>query len=163
MYKNCFKRLFDFCIALCAFPFVLLVCIGVWIAIKCDDGGPLFHMASRIGKNGRIFKMYKFRSMIVNAPDLRMEDGSTYNAADDPRVTKVGRFLRRTSIDEIPQLLNVLIGDMALIGPRPDSAFYLGSAELISSHRQWVADVDPHSDDNDEKPPDFGQGKTKFP
>lgn len=66
MYKNCFKRLFDFCIALCAFPFVLLVCIGVWIAIKCDDGGPLFHMASRIGKNGRIFKMYKFRSMIVN-------------------------------------------------------------------------------------------------
>ena len=59
MYKNCFKRLFDFCIALCAFPFVLLVCIGVWIAIKCDDGGPLFHMASRIGKNGRIFKMYK--------------------------------------------------------------------------------------------------------
>lgn len=82
-------------------------------------------MASRIGKNGRIFKMYKFRSMIVNAPDLRMEDGSTYNAADDPRVTKVGRFLRRTSIDEIPQLLNVLIGDMALIGPRPDSAFYL--------------------------------------
>ena len=120
MYKNCFKRFFDFCIALCAFPFVLLVCIGVWIAIK-----PLFHMASRIGKNGRIFKMYKFRSMIVNAPDLRMEDGSTYNAADDPRVTKVGRFLRRTSIDEIPQLLNVLIGDMALIGPRPDSAFYL--------------------------------------
>lgn len=70
MYKNCFKRLFDFCIALCAFPFVLLVCIVVWIAIKCDDGGPLFHMASRIGKNGRIFKMYKFRSMIVNAPDL---------------------------------------------------------------------------------------------
>ena len=125
MYKNCFKRLFDFCIALCAFPFVLLVCIGVWIAIKCDDGGPLFHMASRIGKNGRIFKMYKFRSMIVNAPDLRMEDGSTYNAADDPRVTKVGRFLRRTSIDEIPQLLNVLIGDMALIGPRPLLSQYL--------------------------------------
>ena len=79
------KRVIDFIIALCAFPFVLLLCIGVWIAIKCDDGGPLFHMASRIGKNGRIFKMYKFRSMIVNAPDLRMEDGSTYNAADDPR------------------------------------------------------------------------------
>ena len=63
--------------------------------------------------------------MIVNAPDLRMEDGSTYNAADDPRVTKVGRFLRRTSIDEIPQLLNVLIGDMALIGPRPLLPQYL--------------------------------------
>jgi lipopolysaccharide/colanic/teichoic acid biosynthesis glycosyltransferase len=125
MYKHFFKRLIDFIIALIAFPFVLLLCIFVWVAIKLDDGGPLFHMASRIGKNGRIFKMFKFRSMIVNAPDLRMEDGSTYNAEDDPRVTKVGKFLRKTSLDEIPQLLNVLIGDMALIGPRPDSAFYL--------------------------------------
>lgn len=125
MYKNFFKRLIDFCIALVVFPFVLLLCVGVWAAIKFDDGGPLFHMASRIGKNGCIFKMFKFRSMIVNAPDLRMEDGSTYNAEDDPRVTKVGKFLRRTSLDEIPQLLNVLVGDMALLGPRPDSAFYL--------------------------------------
>lgn len=125
MYKCFFKRLIDFVIALMALPLVLLVCLSVWIIIKYDDGGPLFHMASRIGKNGRIFKMYKFRSMIMNAPDLRMEDGSTYNAVDDPRVTKVGKFLRRTSIDEIPQLLNVLMGDMALIGPRPDSAFYL--------------------------------------
>lgn len=125
MYKSFFKRLIDLCIAIVSFPFVLMLCLSVWIAIKCDDGGPLFHMASRIGKNGQIFKMYKFRSMIVNAPDLRMEDGSTYNAEDDPRVTKVGRFLRRTSIDEVPQLINVLIGDMALLGPRPDSAFYL--------------------------------------
>lgn len=125
MYKHFLKRLIDFIIALIAFPFVLLLCVFVWIAIKLDDGGPLFHMASRIGKGGKIFKMYKFRSMIVNAPDLRMEDGSTYNAEDDPRVTKVGKFLRKTSLDEIPQLLNVLIGDMALIGPRPDSAFYL--------------------------------------
>ena len=125
MYKHFFKRLIDFCIALIAIPFVLLLCFAVWIAIKVDDGGPLFHMASRIGKNGRIFKMFKFRSMMVNAPDIRMEDGSTYNAEDDPRVTRVGNFLRRTSLDEIPQLINVLIGDMALIGPRPDSAFYL--------------------------------------
>ncbi len=125
MYRHCFKRMLDFIIALCAFPFVLLISILVWIAIKFDDRGPLFHIASRIGKNGKIFKMYKFRSMIVNAPDLRMADGSTYNAEDDPRVTKVGKFLRKTSIDEIPQLINVLIGDMAVIGPRPDSAFYL--------------------------------------
>lgn len=125
MYINFLKRVIDFLAALLALPIVLLVCLSVWIAIKCDDSGPLFHMASRIGKGGRIFKMYKFRSMIVNAPDLRMEDGSTYNSDDDPRVTKVGKFLRKTSIDEIPQLLNVLIGDMALIGPRPDSAFYL--------------------------------------
>ena len=125
MYKNFFKRFIDFCVALVAMPFVLLLCASVWVAIKLDDGGPLFHMASRIGKDGRIFKMYKFRSMIVDAPDLRMADGSTYNSADDPRVTKVGKFLRKTSLDEIPQLINVLIGDMALIGPRPDSAFYL--------------------------------------
>lgn len=125
MYQHFFKRLIDFLIALIALPFVLVLCLIVLIAVKIDDGGPLFHMASRIGQNGHIFKMFKFRSMIVNAPDLRMADGSTYNAADDPRVTKVGRFLRKTSLDEIPQLLNVLKGDMALIGPRPDSAFYL--------------------------------------
>ena len=125
MYKHFFKRLIDFLISLVALPFVLLLCLCVAIAIKIDDGGPVFYYASRIGKGGRIFKMYKFRSMKVNAPDIRMEDGSTYNAADDPRVTKVGKFLRSTSLDEIPQLLNVFLGDMALIGPRPDSAFYL--------------------------------------
>jgi len=125
MYKHFFKRFIDFLISLLALPFVLLLCLFVAIAIKLDDGGPVFYYASRIGKGGRIFKMFKFRSMKVNAPDLRMEDGSTYNAADDPRVTKVGKFLRSTSLDEIPQLLNVFLGDMALIGPRPDSAFYL--------------------------------------
>lgn len=125
MYKHFFKRLIDFLISLLALPFVLLLCLFVAIAIKLDDGGPVFYYASRIGKGGRIFKMFKFRSMKVNAPDLRMEDGSTYNAADDPRVTNVGKFLRSTSLDEIPQLLNVFLGDMALIGPRPDSAFYL--------------------------------------
>lgn len=125
MYKHFFKRLIDFVISLIALPFVLLLCLFVWIAIKIDDGGPLFYMASRIGKGGKIFKMYKFRSMKVNAPDIRLEDGSAYNSEDDPRVTKVGKVLRKTSIDEIPQLLNVFLGDMALIGPRPDSAFYL--------------------------------------
>lgn len=125
MYKNFFKRFIDLIISIIALPFVIIVCIFVGIAIKLDDGGPVFHMASRIGRNGRIFKMFKFRSMIVNAPDLRMADGSTYNSSDDPRVTKVGKFLRKTSIDEIPQLINVFLGDMALIGPRPDSAFYL--------------------------------------
>ncbi len=125
MYKHFFKRLIDFVVALIALPFLLLLCLFIGIAVKVDDGGPLFYKAMRIGKKGKIFKMLKFRSMMVNAPDLRMEDGSTYNAADDPRVTKVGKFLRKTSLDEIPQLLNVLVGDMALIGPRPDSAFYL--------------------------------------
>ena len=69
---------------------------------------------------GREFTMYKLRSMKVNAPDLVMEDGSTYNGADDPRMTRVGAFMRKTSLDEIPQFLNVLKGDMSIIGPRPD-------------------------------------------
>lgn len=125
MYKHFFKRLIDLIIALIAFPFVLLLCILVWVAVKLDDRGPLFYLAKRIGKGGQLFTMFKFRSMKVNAPDIRLEDGSAYNSEDDPRVTKVGKFMRKTSIDEIPQLLNVLIGDMALIGPRPDSAFYL--------------------------------------
>ena len=118
---NKVKRVIDFCISLII---VLLLLVIVGIAIKLEDRGPIFYMGERIGYHGKIFKMFKFRSMKVNAPDLRYADGSTYNSEDDPRVTKVGRFLRKTSIDEIPQLLNVLIGDMALIGPRPDSAFY---------------------------------------
>lgn len=125
MYKHFFKRLIDFVSSLVMLPLVLLICLLVGICIKVEDNGPVFYMASRIGKNGNIFKMFKFRSMKVNSPDLRMEDGSTYNADNDPRVTRVGKFLRKTSIDEIPQLLNVFIGHMALIGPRPDSAFYL--------------------------------------
>lgn len=134
MYKHVFKRFIDFCVALITMPVVLILCLVVFFAIQLDDRGPLFHMARRIGKDGKIFNMLKFRSMIVNAPDLRMADGSTYNAEDDPRVTKVGKFLRRTSLDEIPQLINVLRGEMSLIGPRPDSAFYLEhytSEELI--------------------------------
>ena len=125
MYVHFFKRIIDLILSLIALPFWLLLFIPIAIAIKMGDGGPIFYKSKRVGKDFKQFGMYKFRSMKVNAPDLRMEDGSTYNAEDDPRVTKVGRFLRKTSLDEIPQLLNVLIGDMALIGPRPDSAFYL--------------------------------------
>ena len=73
-----------------------------------------------MGKDGVDFKMYKLRSMRVNAPDLIMEDGSTYNGADDPRMTKIGAFMRKTSLDEMPQFFNVLLGDMSVVGPRPD-------------------------------------------
>lgn len=125
MYVHFFKRLSDFVISLSLLPFILLLCLVIAVAIKLDDGGPVFYKARRIGRNGRIFGMFKFRSMIVDAPDIRLADGSTFNSDDDPRVTRVGRFLRRTSLDELPQLLNVFLGDMALIGPRPDSAMYL--------------------------------------
>ena len=118
MYKRFFKRFSDILfslIGLIFFAFIFLVFAPI---IRGTDKGPIFYNAPRIGKNGRIFKMYKLRSMYVNSPDIRLEDGSTYNGNDDPRVTKIGRFMRKTSIDETPQLLNVLKGEMSLVGPR---------------------------------------------
>lgn len=120
MYQHVFKRLLDIVIGVIALVPVCLVILIFGIAIKLEDGGPVFYNAPRVGKDGRDFIMYKLRSMRVNAPDLVMEDGSTYNGADDPRMTKVGALLRKTSLDELPQFLNVLKGDMSVIGPRPD-------------------------------------------
>ncbi len=114
------KMVIDFVIALLLLPFLLLVLIPSAVFIKLEDRGPIFYMGERLGRNGKIFKMFKLRSMKVNAPDIRLSDGSTYNAEDDPRVTKFGRFARKTSIDELPQLLNILKGDMSFVGPRPD-------------------------------------------
>lgn len=99
-------------------PFWLILAVPIMIAIKLDDGGPVFYKSKRVGKGFKQFGMFKFRSMKVNAPDLRNADGGTYNAADDPRVTKIGKFLRETSLDETPQLLNIIKGDMSIIGPR---------------------------------------------
>ena len=118
MYRHFLKRFMDFVISLIAFPFFLLILIPIAIAIKLEDGGPIFYKSARVGKDFKKFGMYKFRSMKVNAPDLRNEDGGTYNAADDPRVTRVGKFLRETSLDETPQLLNIIKGEMSIIGPR---------------------------------------------
>lgn len=120
MYQHVFKRLLDTVIGVIALVPVCLVILIFGIAIKLEDGGPVFYNAPRVGKDGRDFIMYKLRSMRMNAPDLVMEDGSTYNGADDPRMTKVGALLRKTSLDELPQFLNVLKGDMSVIGPRPD-------------------------------------------
>lgn len=125
MYKSIFKRLLDFILALIALPIFALIYIVVAPIVHFTDGGPVFYCGERIGRNGRLFKMYKFRSMRVNAPDIRLSDGSTYNGENDPRVTKIGKILRATSIDEIPQILNVLKGDMSLIGPRPDPPDWL--------------------------------------
>lgn len=116
------KRFVDILIGIAAFPFLLILSVFVGIAIKIDDGGPVFYKAQRIGKDSKIFSMYKFRSMKVNAPNYTNADGSTYNAPDDDRVTRVGKFIRKTSIDEIPQFFNVLIGNMSFIGPRASGA-----------------------------------------
>lgn len=119
MYRNVFKPLTDFLGAVLLLPLVLLVVLVFGPIIWLTDRGPIFYNAPRTGLHCRQFKMFKLRSMYVNAPDLRNTDGSTYNADDDPRVTPIGRFLRKTSIDELPQLLNVLLGQMSFVGPRP--------------------------------------------
>ena len=120
MYKNLWKRVLDVVLALLALPFVAIAVAVFAPIVHFTDKGPAFYNAQRLGKDGKPFKMYKLRSMYVNAPDIRNADGSTYNGDDDPRVTPVGRFMRKTSIDELPQILNVLKGDMSWIGPRPD-------------------------------------------
>ena len=120
MYQHFFKRVLDLAIGILVMPLLLLLVAVIGSAIYLEDRGPVFYNAPRVGKGGKQFIMYKFRSMKVNAPDLTMPDGSTYNGADDPRMTKVGAFLRKTSLDEMPQFLNVVIGNMSIIGPRPD-------------------------------------------
>lgn len=119
MYKHFIKRLIDIIGSIVLLPIVLLVIIIFAPIIWLTDRGPVFFNGERVGRNFKIFKMFKLRSMYVNAPDIRNEDGSTFNSENDPRVTPIGRFLRKTSLDELPQFLNVLIGDMSFIGPRP--------------------------------------------
>lgn len=141
MYKHFFKRIFDIIVGLCALPFVLLLIIIIGPIIYFTDRGPIFYNGPRIGLNGKVFKMCKFRSMRVNAPDLRTADGSTYNGDDDPRVTKVGRFLRKTSLDEIPQFLNVLAGQMSFVGNRPDTPRMLDV--YTEEQKKWLLITKP--------------------
>ncbi len=120
MYRRYIKRILDVVASLVLLPFFLGLCLFLVPAIRLGDGGPAFYVAKRLGRKQKAFRMYKFRSMVRNAPDIRLTDGSTYNAPDDPRLTRIGRFLRKTSLDETPQLINVLLGHMSIIGPRPD-------------------------------------------
>mgnify|MGYP003371785250 FL=1 len=119
MYKLFFKRVFDILIGLLALPFVVLVIIFCAPFIYFTDRGPVFYNAQRIGKDCKYFKMFKLRSMYVNSADLKNADGSTFNSDNDPRGTPIGRCMRKASLDEFPQFLNILIGDMSFIGPRP--------------------------------------------
>ena len=119
LYQLIIKRIIDIIICLVLLPFVIIILIPIAIAIKLDDNGPIFYHSNRIGVNFKEFKMLKFRSMKVDAPDIRNTDGSTFNSNSDSRVTRVGRFLRETSLDEIPQIFNIIKGNMSIIGPRP--------------------------------------------
>ena len=119
MYQSIIKRVLDLVIAVMGLPFLLAVFLIISPIIWLGDRGTIFYVANREGKNGKLFKMIKFRTMKMNAPDIRNKDGSTYNNDDDSRLTKIGKILRKTSIDELPQIINVITGDMSIVGPRP--------------------------------------------
>ncbi|PFH87181.1 sugar transferase [Bacillus sp. AFS088145] len=121
------KRLMDLVGAIFGLLLLLPVFILVAIFIKLEDPkGPVFFYQTRVGKNGKEFKMYKFRSMVTDAEERLKEllkynevSGAMFKMKDDPRITRIGKFIRKTSIDELPQFINVLLGDMSLVGPRP--------------------------------------------
>lgn len=125
------KRILDIIGGLCGILILIPLTIGIWIANKLlKDDGPIFYTHERIGQDGKIFKMYKYRSMVVGADEklkeyleeneeARKEYKEYKKLKNDPRITKIGKFIRKTSIDEFPQFINVLKGDMSLVGPRP--------------------------------------------
>ena len=120
------KRAFDIVASLCGILVLLPLFLLVAVAIFIDDPGPVLFFQDRNGLNGKVFRMWKFRSMYQDAPEKRFEmesqnelDGPAFKLKDDPRITRVGKFIRRTSIDELPQLVNILKGEMSFVGPRP--------------------------------------------
>jgi exopolysaccharide biosynthesis polyprenyl glycosylphosphotransferase len=122
------KRLIDLSLTVMTLPLALPLFGLIALAIKLDDGGPVFFVQERVGLKKRLFPMLKFRTMVVNAEEILKDiehlneaDGPNFKIADDPRITRTGRFLRSTSLDELPQLINVLRGEMSLVGPRPMS------------------------------------------
>lgn len=125
-----FKRLFDIVLSLIAIILLFPVWLIIPIAIKIDSKGPVLFKQERRTKNGKVFKIWKFRSMVVNA---EKQGAGLFNYENDPRVTRVGSFLRKTSIDELPQLFNILFGSMSIVGPRPCVKYELGDFETLNS------------------------------
>lgn len=116
------KRLFDVCASLFGIVILLPILLCIAIAIKLDSPGPIFFLQKRIGKKGKTFDIYKFRTMVINAEFLG--DGLICKEERDPRITRVGHLLRKTSLDELPQLINVLLGQMSIVGPRPPVTYH---------------------------------------
>ncbi len=138
MYKHFLKRFFDIIISffslLILFPLLVILSVLVGLTSK----GPVFFKQERIGKNGKVFKMIKFRSMVVGA-----ESQGVYSDNNDKRITKIGKFLRKSSLDELPQLLNMLKGDMSLIGPRPPLTYHPWKFEEYTDEQKRMFEVRP--------------------
>jgi len=134
------KRIFDLCFGVFGLIVILPLSVLVVIGIKWDSKGPLFFSQARLGLNKRPFNIYKFRSMVVGAE--RMEAG-IFNVKNDSRITKFGNFLRNSSIDELPQLINIIKGDMSFVGPRPPVTYELGDLDKLSPKFESRFDMKP--------------------
>jgi lipopolysaccharide/colanic/teichoic acid biosynthesis glycosyltransferase len=130
------KRCFDFVVALAALIVVSPVLLLLAVIIKLGSPGPVFYRGVRIGRYGVPFRIFKFRTMVINAENL----GGSATAEDDPRITPIGRFIRRHKLDEFPQFMNVLLGDMSLVGPRPEVKKYV---DMYSHEERAILDLRP--------------------
>ncbi len=135
---NFVKRVFDFSFALIFVILFFWLFLGVALAIKIDDGGPVFYVCNRVGLFGREFKFYKFRSMKPNADEIfesikdqNETSGELFKIKDDPRITRVGKFLRKTSLDELPQFFNIIKGDISFVGPRSPTDYSMQRLSVI--------------------------------
>ncbi len=138
MYKVFFKRVLDILLALIGIAIGGIPMLIIALAVKLDSPGPVLFKQERIGKNGKVFKIYKFRSMCVGA-----EKGGVYSDNKDTRVTRVGKILRATSLDELPQFFNVLFGQMSFIGPRPPLTYHPWPLEQYTDTQRRMFEVRP--------------------
>ena len=121
MFYDIIKRVFDIAVSFIGLLLLILVLISIAIIIKLNSQGPVFYRGIRVGRNGKAFKIFKYRTMVINAEKL----GGPSTSDDDPRITAVGKVLRKFKLDELPQLINVLKGDMSIVGPRPEVQHYV--------------------------------------
>ena len=140
MYKHFFKRFFDILIALLGLIIAAIPMLFIAIAIKLNSKGPVIFKQERVGKKGKVFKIYKFRSMCVGAEQTGT---GVYSGKGDARVTKVGKILRATSLDELPQFFNLLKGDMSLVGPRPPLTYHPWTLDKYTDEQKRMFDVRP--------------------
>jgi lipopolysaccharide/colanic/teichoic acid biosynthesis glycosyltransferase len=136
------KRIFDFLVSLFGLVIFSPLFLAIAILIKLDSEGPVFYRGERIGKDGKPFRIFKFRTMVKDAEKM----GGPSTSADDPRLTKIGKFLRKYKLDELPQLINVLKGEMSLVGPRPEVKMYVDmlkpeEKEIILSVKPGMTDL----------------------
>jgi lipopolysaccharide/colanic/teichoic acid biosynthesis glycosyltransferase len=130
------KRVFDFLSSLIGLILISPILVTITILIKNEDGGPVFYRGIRAGRLGKTFSIFKFRTMVINAEKL----GGPSTADDDPRITKVGKLIRKFKLDELPQLINVLKGEMSIVGPRPEVQLYV---DMFSEEEKAILSVRP--------------------